>query len=323
MLRLDIIFKRRIGQQAHFFLPLWYTSHKLKGILLKHGFTPALCDGRFTHECSNGEMVMKSPFPGMDPYLEQSGVWSQVHTGLIVGIQQFLTPLLRPKYRVSMEQRNYLSVSPPDDLVGEPDIVVSVDRPFVSAIPTPVTALVEPLVGVLPAPQEIKERYLVIRKADTKEVVTTIEILSPANKRAGEGRNVYEKKRTEILGSWTNFIEIDLLRAGNPLPMTVAQDNHYRIIVSRAPKRPSADFYLFSVRQPIPNIPVPLLSEDAEPALELNQILHELYDRGGYDMDVDYQKAPPPPSFSKEDSEWVQETASSFKSAQTNGSNPV
>lgn len=263
---------------------------------------------------------MKSPFPGMDPYLEQRGVWSQVHTGLIVGIQQFLTPMLRPKYRVAMEQRNYLAVSPPDDSVGDPDIVVSIDEPLAShgSVAT-IAAPVEPLVGVLPTPENVKERYLEIRKADTKEVVTVIEILSPANKRAGEGRIQYEEKRTKVLGSWTNFIEIDLLRGGRSMPMTVAQKNHYRIIVSRASRRPAADFYLFSVQQPIPDIPVPLLRDDPEPMLKLNQILHQLYDQSGYDMDVNYRQAPPPPAFSEDDAQWVMATGGTFNTSQNNG----
>lgn len=264
---------------------------------------------------------MPSPFPGMDPYLEQAGVWSQVHTELIVDIRRFLTPILRPKYRVDMEQRNYLAVAPPDDLVGEPDVIISVDNPSLTAPTTAMTSVV-PLVGVLPVPEEIKERYLEIRSVDTREVVTVIEILSPVNKRAGEGREQYEEKRKEILGSRTHLIEIDLLRAGRAMPMTVSEENHYRIVVSRARWRPSADFYLFSVRQPIPDIPVPLLRGDAEPVIKLNQILHELYDQSGYDMDIDYAKTPPAPTFSKADAEWIRAlTQSTLTSIPSNGSN--
>ncbi len=267
---------------------------------------------------------MKSPFPGMDLYLEQAGIWSEVHSDLIGGIRRFLTPILRPKYRVNIEQRNYLAVAPPDALIGEPDVVISVDNQSTVRVPVATTtANVEPLIGQLPATEEVKERYLKVRLVETKEVVTVIDVLSPANKRAGEGRQQYEKKRTEILGSYTNFIEIDLLHAGKPLPMTVSEENHYRIIVSRARQRPSADFYLFSVRQPIPDIPLPLLRGDSEPAIALNQILHELYDQSGYDLDIDYRRMPPPPAFTKEDAAWVQETARRFMvPTHTNGTDP-
>lgn len=268
---------------------------------------------------------MRSPFPGMDPYLEQPGVWSEVHIELIVGIRRFLTPILRPKYRVAIEQRAYLSVTPPDEFIGEPDVIVSVDNPSASHVPAAtVTMTVEPLVGTLPMPEEVKERYLEIRKVDTKEVVTVIEVLSPVNKRAGKGREQYEEKRTEILGSRTNLIEVDLLRAGKVLPMAIPTESHYRIVVSRGWQRPSADFYLFSVRQPIPNVPVPLLRNDPEPLLDLNQILHDLYNQGGYDLDIDYSRMPPPPAFAKEDALWVRErTQRAQTSGHSNGSVPL
>jgi Protein of unknown function (DUF4058) len=44
-------------------------------------------------------------------------------------------------------------------------------------------------------PETVKETYLEVRDVATQEVVTVIEILSPKNKRLGEGRNAYEKKR--------------------------------------------------------------------------------------------------------------------------------
>jgi len=271
------------------------------------------------------ESMMKSPFPGMDPFLEQKGVWSEVHTDLIVGIRQFLTPLLRPKYRVAMEQRNYLAVAPPNDSIGEPDLIVSIDDPSALQSLAPImTATAEPMVGKLPMTENIRERYLEIRVVETKEVVTVIEILSPTNKRAVDGRAQYEKKRAEVLGSWTNLIEIDLLRAGRPMPIGVDGTNHYRLVVSRKDERPKADIYLFSVRDLIPTIPVPLMPDDKEPHLDLNQILHEIYDRSAYDMAVKYNRTPPPSEFSEEDLAWVQNTAQSFvKSNEINGNSEV
>jgi len=46
---------------------------------------------------------MPTPFPGMDPYLEQPRAWSQLHNHLIIDIQRFLTPVLRPKYIVDTD----------------------------------------------------------------------------------------------------------------------------------------------------------------------------------------------------------------------------
>jgi len=52
---------------------------------------------------------MPSPFPGMDPYLEISELWPEVHSRLIVAIADAIAPLIRPKYLVAIENRVYLS----------------------------------------------------------------------------------------------------------------------------------------------------------------------------------------------------------------------
>lgn len=52
---------------------------------------------------------MPSPFPGMDPYLEQPEFWSSVHSRFIVAIADAIAPHLRPKFYVKIETRTYLS----------------------------------------------------------------------------------------------------------------------------------------------------------------------------------------------------------------------
>lgn len=51
---------------------------------------------------------MPTPFLGMDPYLERPNLWSNVHNSLIAAIRDFLTPRLRPRYFVAIEERSYL-----------------------------------------------------------------------------------------------------------------------------------------------------------------------------------------------------------------------
>lgn len=41
---------------------------------------------------------MASPFPGMDPYLEQATLWPEFHSRLIVALADVLAPSLLPKY---------------------------------------------------------------------------------------------------------------------------------------------------------------------------------------------------------------------------------
>lgn len=253
---------------------------------------------------------MPTPFPGMDPYLERPGLWVQVHADLIVDIRRFLAPLLRPRYHVAIEQHTYLTVWPPyqQQSVGIPDVLITLPKngtyDAAITVAAPATAG-KPVVGELPIPEEgLVERYLEVREVTTQEVITMIAVLSPTNKILREGQLQYQRKRLEILSSLIHLVEIDLLRAGKALPMAVTGQNDYRIVVSRSQHRPQADVYLFGVRDPIPDFPIPLRTGETEPTLPLNQILHNLYDLGGYDLVIDYRQPPDPP-LTANDAPWV------------------
>ncbi len=249
---------------------------------------------------------MPTPFPGMDPWLERSGIWEQAHTDLIVSIRRFLTPLLRPRYHVGIEERTYLAILPPEEQnTGMPDVVIAERKKETGSPPSTAfqssTSRAQPMVAELPLPEEVRERYLEIRSVPDQQVITVVEILSPSNKIAGEGREQYERKRFR---TWTNLVEIDLVRAGQPLPMKAPAASDYRIVVSRAARRLRADVYLFGVRDPIPTVPLPLRPGEPEPELPLNQLLHEVYDLAAYDLVIDYQ-TPPEPALSNADAAWA------------------
>lgn len=260
---------------------------------------------------------MNTPFPGMDPYLEQPGVWNQVHTHLISHIQHFLAQKVEPNYYVVIEQLTYLSLTTPNDTPshnrpGKPDVLVVSGSP--KKTPTePVAVMdkshIEPIVAALPMLEEVKHRYLKIKSVGNNEVITIIEILSPANKR-GRGREEYETKRQEIFRSQTNLVEIDLLRQGQPLPMGLSQTNDYRIMVSRGHERPWAEIYLFSLRDAIPDVPIPLRQGDEEPVLPLNDILHDIYEQGRYYLFVDYSYTLTP-AVSDKVADWINDLVAS------------
>lgn len=127
-------------------------------------------------------------------------------------------------------------------------------------------------------------------------VVTVVELLSPLDKRAGLGRANYERKRFRILRSRAHFVEIDLLRAGQPMPMSRhGLRTDYRVLVSPCELRPSATLYAFDVNQAIPCFPIPLLAGDDAPDLDLGAILRAVHDRAGYDMRIDHRREPVPP----------------------------
>jgi hypothetical protein len=69
-------------------------------------------------------LVMPSPFPGMDPYLEQPMFWSEFHNRLIMAISDTLAPVLRPKYYIAVETRTYMDDEDEELLIGIPDALV-------------------------------------------------------------------------------------------------------------------------------------------------------------------------------------------------------
>lgn len=249
---------------------------------------------------------MPTPFPGMDPYLERSGLWPDVHNGLIAALRDYLAPRLRPRYFVSIEERTYTVA--PDDLVfsGRADVAVVERKPINSDDALEADADGAVIVEV-PLLDEVRETFLEIRSTANERVVTVLEILSPANKRAGSGREQYVEKRLGIFGTRTHLVEIDLLRAGEPMPVLGwGGQSDYRILVSRGDRRPRAQLLPFGVRQPMPNFTLPLLRGDDEPKVELGALLHALYDRAGYDLRIDY-RTEPEPALDGEDAAWADE----------------
>ncbi|MEA5620802.1 DUF4058 family protein [Cronbergia sp. UHCC 0137] len=256
---------------------------------------------------------MAFPFPGMNPYLESPNFWSAFHSRLIVAIADAVAPSLLPKYYIEIEIRTYLSTPNDSLLVGIPDAVVFSSRTAqkITHSPALTTLIPQPKRVLLPMPEEVKERYLEVREVGTGRVITSIEVLSPKNKVAGAGRNAYQQKRQVILGSLTHLVEIDLLRGGKPIE-AIGQNHEdinsdYRILISRAEQRPFADLYGFSLRDKIPSFPLPLEIEECEPIVELQKIIEGIYDRGGYDLRINYQQPPPPPTLSPMDTEWLKD----------------
>jgi hypothetical protein len=250
----------------------------------------------------------------MDPYLEAPRHWKQVHTQLIVKIQEFLAPKLRPNYYIEIEESTHLTVIPPingdDDKtrVGIPDGIIlgtSGHQPTSQASAVkPLT--VAPLSVELPVPIEIKHRYLQVRRNTDNEVITLIELLSPVNKLDQRGREKYLTKRLKILSHWTSLVEIDLLRAGEPMPMYTNQSSDYRLLIRQGWRESRADLYLFNIPDPIPDLPIPLQKGDDMPIIPLNQILHDLYQVIGYGYRIDYHQKPPPPRVSPEMLAWIE-----------------
>ncbi len=243
---------------------------------------------------------MSHPFPGMNPWLENPALWRDVHHRLISALAESLGPILRPRYFVAVETHAYIAAAPDTrPTTRYPDVMVinrggaPVAAPVMDSAPYLTVAL----------PQPVEEGYLEVRLVPSGEVVTVIELLSHSNKQSD--RKTYLSQREKTLNTYVNFVEIDLLRAGQPMPYTEEANSPYRLFIRRS-EDTTARLYPFSVRQPIPTFPLPLRPDDKEPIVNLGVLLHSVYDRAGYDLILDYAKSPTPP-LDEADTAWAAE----------------
>lgn len=255
---------------------------------------------------------MASPFPGMDPYLEDRAFWSDVHHSLITYIRNALQPQVRPRYSVRIEERIYVEEAKREIV---PDVTLL--KPATSRTGT--TAVLEPECDT-PVVLHIEERLHtegvihILDRAHDMRVVTVIEVLSPSNKEPRtKGWELYRQKQSEILKSDVHLIEIDLLRGGeymlappySRLIERVGDHWHYMISISRADDPESFWLYPRTVRERLPRIPVPLAIGDRDVSLDVQAVLSQCYDDGAYEDLIDYRRDPPPPPFRPEDMEWI------------------
>jgi hypothetical protein len=243
---------------------------------------------------------MPSPFPGMDPWLEAPEEWGDVHAQFMVDLKAALNKLIRPKYLARVERRLYLI--PDDDPTLKPQRVADVrvvrgrgrqPRPKGGAVtavrrkPLVIPTVVEPE----------RQWFLDVQDAATKTVVTTIEVLSPSNKRAGaESRKQYLAKYHQVTGSPVHWVEIDLLRTGERHPWQAMLEPHdYLCHVSPADRRPDGLVWPITVAEPLPVLDIPLAAPDPPAKLDLQAVFAESYDRGSWDGAADYCHPPVPP----------------------------
>jgi Protein of unknown function (DUF4058) len=135
-------------------------------------------------------IAMPSPFPGMDPYLESPEIFPDFHDSFVT--------YLREALQAGLPARSF--------------------------------AMIGRRLWAEPAHDEFREPFVEIytRGEEGKRLVASIEVLSLANKTAGErGRDLYRKKQKELLDSRVHLVEMDFLRGGEPVtavPLDVARD---------------------------------------------------------------------------------------------------
>ena len=144
---------------------------------------------------------------------------------------------------------------------------------------------------------EIRERYLEIIDHAKRKVVTVIEILSPTNRIARSlGLKSFRGKRQNVMRSGSHWVELDLLRNGVSLPVRRwLRPHQYFIHIFPVHRRPDGLLWAIRLDERLPVLPIPLMSEDQDVDLDLQDVIDTIYDRAGYDLEIDYRAGPVPP----------------------------
>ena len=255
---------------------------------------------------------MPSPFPGMDPYLE-GHLWPDVHHDLASKIREQLTPQLRPKYVARIEVYMITDEDPLAEVgIMYPDVEIMRSRQLRSPL-SPARPQSEAMTTVAPpapfelpllAPVPVRVATVEIRDATKNELITSIEILSPVNKRA-QGLKHYQEKRQALMAAGVHLLEIDLLRRGQrPLSQRVIPTSAYRITLIRAPAS-KVEIWPVALPDRLPLLPIPLRSPDSDVVLNLSQALQDVYEAGAYELTIDYTASPLPPPLSANEETWL------------------
>lgn len=206
---------------------------------------------------------MPSPFPGMDPYLEDEAVWPAFHHQLVMCLYQMLLPGLVDRYRARVHQRRY---------VTEQVLFTSVRS------------------------EEHHEDYLEIRQRGDGELVTLIEVVSPGNKTTQPGRDSYLAKRKEGREECANLVEIDLVMQGQPT-LDYSRDGlpdwDFAVTVTRATQPERYEIYTSTLRKRLPRFRLPLAKDDRDTVLDLQTAFTRCFDQSGLAAKIDYRREPP------------------------------
>lgn len=272
---------------------------------------------------------MPSPFPGMDPWLESSDIWPDLHDRLASDLSAVLNQILPGPYYARLEMRPEVQVVDQEEGVPYkrlriPDVaVVDPERKTAGrgiALLSGLRTTASPSVEVVSPADEGKHASVqILDPRRGHRLVTFIEIVSPSNKIAGADRQAYVDKHQEVYGSEASIIEIDLLRGGQRILHDAYVANavaemkpwpDYVVLINRAWRRggkPAYEIFPIPLREMLPCILVPLREGEAEVPLDLQYVFNRAYDSGPYRRGaVDYGRPPHPP-LSGEDANWARQ----------------
>ena len=219
---------------------------------------------------------MPSPFPGMDPYLEDDALWPVFHHQLVMCLYQILLPGLVDRYRARVTQRHY---------VTEQALFTSVVR------------------------EEHHEDVVEIRQRNDGRLVTLVDVVSPANKTSAAGRAAYLERRREGKSAGANLVELDLVLQGQPT-LEYSRDGlpdwDYAVTVTRSTQPERYEIYTATLQKRLPRFRLPLAADDRDTVLDLHTAFTRCYDQGGFAAKIDYRRDPST-ALSGEDRQWLNE----------------
>lgn len=217
---------------------------------------------------------MPSPFPGMDPYLEDGNLWPIFQQQLVLCLHQMLQPGLMDRYRARINQRNY---------AVEQALFTSIIR------------------------EDHAEEYIEIRQRSDGRLITLIDVASPANKTTALGRQAYLDRRSASRGA--NLVEIDLVIQGKPT-LDYSRDGlekwDFGVTVTRAATAERHEIFTATLRKPLPRFRMPLAADDKDTVVDLQSVFTRCFDHADFADKIDYTKDPPV-ELSNEDRQWVAE----------------
>src|SRR5262249_22189360 len=170
---------------------------------------------------------MPSPFPGMDPYLEDAKVWAAFHHQLVASLYQLLLPGLVDRYRARVAARNYVSEFP---------LFTSVIR------------------------EDHSEEYIEIRSRSDRKLVTLVDVVSPANRTTAAGRVAYLATRQQAITARAATVEVDLVTQGKPMldfSREGLPEYDHAVTVTRSTAPDRYEIYTATVQKRLPKFKLP------------------------------------------------------------------
>ncbi len=201
---------------------------------------------------------MPTPFPGMDPFLEEEKIWPEFQHHLVLCLYQILLPGLVDRYRARVGQRCY---------VTEQVLFTSIVR------------------------EEHKEDFIELRQRGDGKLVTLIDIVSPINRTRAAGRQAYLDTRKDARAANANLVEIDLVLQGQPM-LDYARENlpewDYAVTVTRSTQPERHEIYTATLQKRLPRFRMPLAPDDRDTVLDLHTAFSRCYDQAGLGPRIDY-----------------------------------